>query len=135
MGVPRFWREQPQRYNLLATRCGVCEATFFPPRQVCPTCRRESVGRMQPQHLDGTGTVVASTVVHEAAPGFEELVPYALAIIELDEGCRLTSQVTDCHPADVQPGMRVRKVFRKIQQDGTSGIIYYGTKFVPDDAA
>ncbi len=133
MGVPRFWREQPQRYNLLGTRCANCEGVYFPPRQVCPKCRRESVGRMEPAHLDGTGTVVAATVVHQAAPGFEDQVPYALAIIELDEGCRLTSQVTDCEPEKVRPGMRVRNVFRKIQQDGAAGIIYYGTKFVPSD--
>lgn len=133
MGVPRFWREQPHRYNLQGTQCKECEGIYFPPRWVCPKCRRASVGRMVPYTMDGTGTVVTSTVVHEPAPGFEDHSPYALAIIELDEGCRLTSQVVDCEPHSVKPGMRVTKTFRKIQADGAAGVIYYGTKFVPLD--
>ncbi|MBW3582072.1 MAG: Zn-ribbon domain-containing OB-fold protein [Euryarchaeota archaeon] len=132
MGVPRFWREQPHRYRLEGTRCTNCDRVYFPPRWVCPVCRRESVGKMERHKMDGTGTVVASTVVHDPAPGFEDQVPYAVAIIELDEGCRLTTQVSDvADPHDVVPGMRVKSAFRRIQSDGASGVIYYGTKFVP----
>lgn len=133
MGVPRFWREQPHRYNLEGTRCGSCQDVYFPPRWVCPVCRRESIGKMAPHRLDGSGTVVTSTIVHVAAPGFEDQVPYALAIVELDEGPRVTAHVTDCDPATVRPGLRVAKAFRKLQEDGSAGVIYYGTKFVPTD--
>ena len=131
MGVPRFWREQPHRYNLEGMRCGRCERVYFPPRTVCPECRRESVGRMEGVRLDGTGTVVVATVVHVPAPGFDDQVPYAMAIVELDEGPRVAAQIVDCDPKTVQAGLRVRKVFRKIQEDGKAGVIYYGTKFVP----
>lgn len=88
---------------------------------------------MKPYKLDGSGTVVASTVVHVAAPGFEDQVPYALAMVELDDGCRVTAHVTDVDPHELKSGQRVRSVFRKLQQDGKSGVIYYGTKFVPSD--
>lgn len=98
---------------------------------MCTVCRRESIGKMAPLNLGGTGTVVQSTTVHVPAPGFEDLVPYAMAIIELDEGPRLTAQITDCAPANVAAGMRVKAVFRRIQEDGKAGVIYYGTKFVP----
>jgi uncharacterized OB-fold protein len=43
--------------------------------------------------------------------------PYTLAIIKLDEGPMMTSQVI-CEPSEVKIGMRVRRVFRKIGQDG-----------------
>jgi uncharacterized protein len=131
MGVPRFWREQPYRYNLEGTRCGNCERVYYPPRSVCLECRRESIGRRALHRLKGTGTVVVATTVHQAAPGYEDLVPYALAIVELDEGVRVTTHITDCDPADVRTGTRVQKVFRRIQQDGKAGAIHYGTKFIP----
>lgn len=86
---------------------------------------------MEPFKLGGTGTVVHATAVHVPAPGFEDIIPYAVAIIELDEGPRLTAQITDCDPNDIHSGMRVKAVFRRIQEDGKSGVIYYGTKFVP----
>jgi len=58
-------------------------------------------------------------------------VPYVMAIIELDEGVRLTGQVIDCKPDDVKIGMRVAATFRKLGEDGRAGIIHYGYKFVP----
>jgi uncharacterized protein len=132
-GVPRFWREQPYRYNLEGTRCGHCERVFYPSRTVCPECRRDSLGKMTPHRLKGTGTVVAATTVHHAAPGYEDLVPYALAIVRLDEGSQVTAHITDCDPTQVKPGTKVRKVFRRIQEDGKAGAIHYGTKFTPTD--
>ena len=41
------------------------------------------------------------------------------------------SRVEDIEPMDVKIGMRVKSTFRKIATDGESGIIHYGTKFVP----
>lgn len=132
MGVPRFWREQPYRYNLEGTRCGNCEAAYFPPRSICTICRRESIGKMMPYKMRGTGTVKSCTTVTVPAPGFESLVPYCMAIVELDEGPRLTAHITDCQPGEIEVGLRVRAVFRRIQEDGSAGVIYYGTKFVSE---
>ena len=53
-----------------------------------------------------------------------------LAIVKLDEGPRMTAQIV-CRPDEVKIGMRVKSVFRRIATDGESGIIHYGTKFVP----
>ena len=73
------------------------------------------------------------TIIHTAAEGFEDLVPYTLAIIKLDEGPQLTSQVIG-DPEKIHIGMRVKSVFRKLGEDGEHGMIYYGTKFVPENA-
>jgi len=77
------------------------------------------------------GTVVSYTVVHEAPAQYEMMKPYVLAIIEMEEGCRLTSQVIDVEPSKVKIGKRVESAFRKLGQDGESGIIHYGYKFRP----
>ena len=76
--------------------------------------------------------MITFTVIRTASEQFEQMTPYVLAIIELDEGPRLTGQVV-CSPEEVRIGMRVRPVFRRIGADGESGVIYYGTKYAPAD--
>ncbi|MEM2874763.1 MAG: Zn-ribbon domain-containing OB-fold protein [Candidatus Hadarchaeales archaeon] len=126
MAVPRFWREIPSRYNLIGSRCENCNKVFFPPRYICPQCRR--VGKMQPHSLNPYGKVVSHTTIYAAASGFEDQVPYALAIIELDEGPKVLTQVTDCDPNDLRIGDRVELIFRKLGEEGEDGVIYYGYK-------
>lgn len=137
MSVPRFWREIPQRYNLQASQCGACTGTFFPPREVCPACRRASLGKMSKVKLSGVGTIVEWTRVHKPAPGFELQLPYIVALIQSPEGPLLTGQIVDLGDAEPTVGAGVRSVFRRIGQDGESGVIHYGTKWVldPDAAA
>ncbi len=127
MSVPRFWREIPQRYNLQASRCSVCQDVHFPPRRVCPRCRRKSVGKMEETNLSGQGTVLVATKVHKPAGGYEHLVPYWLAHIQTAEGPIVTGQVVDAEL--VAPGDLVEAVFRRLGEDGEAGVIHYGTKW------
>ncbi|MHC1610967.1 MAG: Zn-ribbon domain-containing OB-fold protein [Candidatus Methanospirareceae archaeon] len=124
----KFWREQGSRYNLEGTRCTNCGRFFFPPRSICPECRRR--GRIEPYKFKGTGEVVTYTTVYQAPGNLNRRTPYTLAIIKLDEGPRMLSEVI-CEPEAISTGMRVRAVFRKLGEEGERGIIYYGTKFVP----
>jgi uncharacterized OB-fold protein len=135
MTVPRFWREIPQRYNLQASQCGQCQAIHFPPREVCPTCRRASIGKMTMVNLSGRGTVLESTRVHKPAPGFELQVPYVVALVQTEEGPIVTGQVVDCGDRTVVVGAPVKAVFRRLGQDGEAGVIYYGTKWQLEEPA
>ncbi|HWQ18661.1 MAG TPA: Zn-ribbon domain-containing OB-fold protein [Methanotrichaceae archaeon] len=126
--APRFWRCIPQRYRLTGTHCTLCNEYYFPPRTICPNCRRDA--QMVEHKFKGTGTVVTYTIIHNATEDFERQTPYNLAIIELDEGPRLTGQVVSSK-SGIKIGMRVRPVFRILGKEGERGIIYYGTKFVP----
>jgi uncharacterized OB-fold protein len=129
MTVSRFWREIPARYNLIGTKCNTCGKLFFPPRKLCPECRRE--GKIVDYQFNGNGEVVTYSVVYTPGEHYVGNKPYVLAIIKLDEGPLFTTQVI-CEPADIKIGMRVRPVFRKIGEDGDKGMIHYGTKFVPE---
>src|SRR4030067_3262490 len=131
MAIPRFWREIPSRYNLYGSRCGSAGTLDFPPRTVCPMCGRKSVGQMERGKLNGKGTVVSYSVIHDAPAQYEMMKPYVLAIVEMEEGCRLTSQVIDVDQTQVKIGMQVEAAFRKLGQEGESGIIHYGYKFRP----
>ena len=128
MTVARFWRKIPQRYNLIGTKCETCSRHFFPPRTFCPDCRR--TGKIVNHKFAGFGTLVTYTVIQTAPGQFSSAAPYVLGIIKLDEGPQMTTQII-VDPKDVKIGMRVKSTFRKIATDGESGIIHYGTKFMP----
>ncbi len=130
-GVARFWREIPQRYNIIGNKCGSCERIFFPPREACPHCRRKSLGKMEDIKLSGKGEIVTYTIIYAGPKAFEEQVPYPVAIIKLKEGPQITAQIVDCDIDDVKIGMKVENTFRRIQEDGYTGAIYYGYKFKP----
>ena len=129
-GVARFWREIPQRYNLIGNKCEECGQVFFPPRESCPICRRKSMGKIKEIKLTGKGEIITYSIIHVGPEEFEEQVPYPIAVIQLDEGPRITAQIVDCDIQDVKIGMKVESTFRKIQQDGSTGAIYYGYKFI-----
>ncbi len=126
MTVARFWRKQPSRYNLIGVQCSKCKALYFPPRELCKKCKST---KLTPYKFKGAGEVVTYTVIRVAPTGFEMLAPYALAIIQLEEGPRLTAQIADCDPEKVSIGDKVQLAFRRISEDGKTGAIYYGYKF------
>ncbi len=131
MAIPRFWREISSRYNLYGSKCGNCGTLDFPPRTVCPECGRRSFGKMERVKLKGNGTVVSYTVIHDAPAAYEMMKPYVVAIVEMEEGCRVTSQIVDVDPATVKIGMQVNAAFRKLGSEGEAGVIHYGYKFRP----
>lgn len=131
MPVARFWRESKRRYNLVGNMCMNCGRKYFPPRALCPECHRASIGKMTDYQFTGKGKVLTYTVVHSGINAFEFQVPYIMAIIELEEGTRISGQIVDVEPENIKIGMEVENVFRKIGEDGKAGMIYYGYKFKP----
>lgn len=125
--IPLTWRKIPERYRLLGTKCDTCNSVYFPQRTVCPKCRRK--GKLTEMKFSGKGKIFSFTEVSAPPAGFEDQVPYILAVIELDEGARLTAQIVDAHKKDVKIGSRVEQVFRVIQRDDPEGLIQYGYKF------
>jgi uncharacterized OB-fold protein len=128
MTVARFWRRLKNLYNLIGTHCEKCGEYYYPPRNLCPKCRRSS--RSVPFKFKGLGEVVTYTIIHSSTKNFEKQTPYILAIIKLDEGPRLTSQVI-CDHNDIHIGMKVKSAFRKLGEENEKGMLYYGTKFIP----
>jgi uncharacterized OB-fold protein len=126
-GLALTWRRIPERYNLIGSRCDNCGEAFFPPRNICPTCRRR--GRVRKQKFSGKGTVYSYTLVTSPPTGFELEAPYPMAIIQLEEGARVLGQLVDTAYEKVKIGAPVEVVFRKIQEEGEEGLIHYGFKF------
>jgi hypothetical protein len=130
--VAHHWRRFKERYGLVGSKCESCSYYFYPTSVICPKCRRR--GKVVEYRFSGKGKVFSYTITRVPPEGFERYVPYVMAIVELDEGARVVSQVVDCKPEDVRIGMPVEVCFRKIREDGKSGLIHYGFKFRPATA-
>jgi len=129
MEVPRHWRLRQQRYGLVGEVCPHCEAKIFPPREVCPECGGEA---KKPYHFSGRGQVYSYTTIYEPPAGYEEYVPYTVALIKLEEGPLVTAQLTDIEGQQVEIGTPVEMVTRRLRQDGDErGLLVYGYKFRP----
>ena len=125
--IPLTWRRIPERYRMIGVKCEKCNTHFFPKRSICPKCRRK--GKITEFRYSGKGKIFSFTEVTAPPEGFEDQVPYALAIVELEEGARVTGQIVDAHSKDIKIGSPVEQVFRIIQRDDPEGLIHYGFKF------
>lgn len=121
------WRNYQDRYKLSGYKCAKCKSTYFEKKGLC-TC-----GSLEFEDIDftGKGKIVSYTMIHSGPEVFENKSPYCVAIIDLDEGARITAQVMDCKYEDLKVGMEVEAVFRKFYASGDKGVIHYGTKFIP----
>ena len=128
MSVPRYWRESKYRYRLIGQMCAGCGRTMFPRSGVCSAC---GSGDLEDVSLALKGSVVTWTVVQNPPEGYQKYTPYVVALVELDDGVRVLTQLVDVESGEVEAGMRVEAAFRRVKEDGDSGIIEYGYKFRP----
>jgi uncharacterized OB-fold protein len=124
---PRYAREIPQRYRLEASKCTGCGKINFPPRLVCPFC---SSREFETVKLSDEGNILTYTIIRVASETFSRETPYAVAIIEVNDGARLMAMIADTDLNNVAIGKNVKLVFRKIQDEGVSGLHCYGYKAV-----
>jgi uncharacterized OB-fold protein len=95
-------------------RCGTCGRAYWP----AASCIDHGVDAMRWEPASGRGVVHTYTVVHHAYdPSFADRIPYALAVIELDEGPFFHSDIVGCDPADVHVGMAVEVHFDRIDDE------------------
>jgi len=111
-----------------AGKCTSCGEAYFPPRLVCAKCKSR---RFENVILSDEGHVLTYTVIRVGPSQFADQTPYAVGIVELDGGVRITSQIVDCDFDKLAVGMRVHLEFRRIQKQGDAGILCYGHKCVP----
>ena len=95
--------------ELRLQRCDGCETFIFYPRPYCPHCLSDALTWTA---VSGCGRVYTYTVVRRAMhPAFQPDVPYVFAIVELEEGPRVATNVVGCAPEDVRVEMPVKAVY------------------------
>jgi uncharacterized OB-fold protein len=106
-----FW-DALRAHRVDIQRCRECAAFCFYPRAACPRCWRRTLDWVT---VPGTGHVHTFTVARApTAPHFEDEVPQLIAIVELDEGPRLTTTLVGMRPEEVRVGLRVEPVFEDV---------------------
>ena len=129
MDIPRHWRLRQQRYGLVGEVCSHCDAKVFPPRDLCPECGEEAKTLYT---FSGKGEVYSYTTVFDPPAGFEDNTPYTVAMVRLEEGPLVTAQLTDLENKEVEIGMPVEMVTRKLRSaTDERGLLVYGYKFRP----
>ncbi len=109
-----FWQAAAQQ-RLVMQRCTRCNAYVWTPRAACFECGSEA---LEWQQLCGRGAVHSFTVIRQvagrgASAAFAAGLPYVLALIDLEEGPRMLSNVIGCGVDDVVIDMRVDVVFEQ----------------------
>ncbi|MEV5239879.1 OB-fold domain-containing protein [Streptomyces cinnamoneus] len=101
---------------LLIRRCRAagCGKAHHYPREFCPRCWSEEVVW---EEASGRATLYTWSVVHvNDLPPFGARVPYAAAVVDLDEGPRMMTEVIDCSASDLRIGMRLQVAYRTDQE-------------------
>jgi len=131
--LPVYQASLDQRIAFEGERCIECGEIAFPPVEACRHCK--STNEFESIRLSGKGTVYSYTVISpgSAPPEFAAQADadgrYVVAIIQLTEGPKITAQLIDIDPGDVEIGLPVAGTVRRLYEE--EGVVRYGFKFRP----
>jgi uncharacterized OB-fold protein len=91
--------------RLIGGKCQTCGRRQFPRSSLCPYCGGDDVSEAL---LSPTGTLWAWTAVTAAPPGYQGEVPYGFGVVELPEGIRVLTRLTESDPAALEFGQDVQ---------------------------
>lgn len=111
-----FW-DACREERLLIKRCRSCGEAHFYPRPFCPKCWSEDV---EWEQASGRATLYTYSIVYRNdLPPFGERVPYVAAVVDLDEGPRMMTNVVNCEFDDLTIGMPLQVTFREETEEFT----------------
>lgn len=112
-----FW-ESCREHKLKIVRCTTCGQVRFPPTSFCPKCQSAEHEWIE---ASGKGKVFSWIVVRHPVPKdvYAQDVPYVVALVELDEGVRMPSNIVECSPDVVEADMRVQVAYRDVTAEIT----------------
>jgi uncharacterized OB-fold protein len=113
----RPWWEAAKRHELLLQSCASCGHVAFPPAAICPDCHTANLEWL---HASPRGVIWSWAVFHKSYfSGFAADIPYAVAIVELEDGPRVWTQIVGVQNSDLRIGLAVEAVFDDVTDDVT----------------
>ena len=101
--------------RLMVQKCDNCGTLRFPAHDLCSKCN-STASRWVP--VSGRGEVFSFNIMHQLyRPGFAKEVPYAVVVVELEEGCKFISNLLGVKPHDIRCGMPVEVTFEKLSDE------------------
>jgi uncharacterized OB-fold protein len=111
-----YW-EAAARGQLMVQQCAACGCRQFYPRAYCIACMSEDIRWTA---CKGGGTIYTYTINQRAAnAAMKDKVPYAVAVIDLDEGVRMLANIVDSPLEEIAIGKRVQVKFEKVSEEIT----------------
>ena len=108
-----FW-EGCRRHELRFQRCNDCGRVRWPPSDLCPRCHSTEINWLISK---GIGRVYTFAVYHTAFhSGFATDLPYTVAVVALDEGPHLLTNIVDCRPDKVKCDMPVEVIWEDVDE-------------------
>jgi uncharacterized OB-fold protein len=110
-----FW-DGTRAHEIRLQRCDACAHAYFPPRPFCPACGNRKVSVFK---ASGRAWLYSYVIHHRPAPGFTP--PYAIAVVQLEEGPRMMTNIVDCPatPEALQLDMALEPAFEKMDDEIT----------------
>ncbi len=109
--------EAARRHQLVVQRCHSCGRLRFPAREICSHCLSRDSEWVP---VSGRGEVFSFNVMHQVYhPGFAAEAPYAVALVQLEEGPRMISNLVGVPLHEVRIGMPVQVVFEQVSEEVT----------------
>ncbi len=110
-----FW-DGTNAGELRLQRCDACSKIYFPPRPFCPSCASSTVSVFR---ASGRAILYSYVIHHQPAPGFTP--PYAIAVVQLEEGPRMMTNIVDCPqtPDALVLDMKLEVAFQKLDDEIT----------------
>ena len=112
-----YW-DAVKQHKLVVQHCRACDSYLHPPRPMCPSCNAQDTLEWKPS--SGKGHIysfVNFTTDRMAYPAFK--LPYAVVLVELEEGVRITGNTDEIHPDEIYVGMPVEIMFEDLEDDLT----------------
>ncbi|MBK5221778.1 MAG: OB-fold domain-containing protein [Acidimicrobiia bacterium] len=108
-----FW-EGTRTGELRIQRCSDCASAYFPPRPFCPACSSRNV---EVEAASGRATLYSYVIHHREVPGFTS--PYAIAVVELEEGPRMMTNIVECEqtPEALVLDMALEVTFEQVNDE------------------
>jgi uncharacterized OB-fold protein len=104
--VPPFTIEQFYKYlqegKLMAGKCQKCEKIHLPPRPLCDNCYSQQFSWV---NVSGEGKLLTYTIINVAPQQFQALAPYAVGIVELENGLKIPGMIQDIAQEQLKIGM------------------------------
>lgn len=112
----KFWEGCKER-RLLLPKCRSCGEVYYFPKGFCPRCLSDDIDWIE---ASGKGIIHTFSIVERPpSPPFSDDVPYVVAMIDLDEGPRMMSNVVGIEPGKVRVGAPVEVVFEDVSDSVT----------------
>ena len=112
-----FWAGA-RRGELRIQRCRACGKAYFYPRPICPHCNSTDVDWFT---ASGRGRLYSYVINHRAPPNFRDIAPYVIAVVELEEGPRMMTNIVGVEPLpeNLPIDLPVEVTFEQLNDDIT----------------